>query len=351
MAPRGSGRNLPKVIEAVRKVRALRDPAVRWRGLRAELDALGDSEVLKLDEARVLADICAHFADNGESVSLDDALRRMPDLDVHALAHGQLAQNGLLHVRPNTHVVPSLLALHRHLDLYGPLLQFTNEVLRIAKGLWDRKDTVVSTLGPHGLLGVHGVVTPPVAVRQLSTLIECFSLSPSIVPSAPGRVDIRNEIRNTGTISTLIAYQQRYNVRRAPELVVIKTATGSSAAQQNSLKGPMTVTRTSSVNILFFDLAGWSRLDPAQMVNYIEKALPRLAEVVDKFHCTNRNTWGRCVGRDIYLGEGSGRMRPRYSGHVPAHRRAWRYSKRFSASYFVASRGGYRCAQSSYQSR
>lgn len=54
----------------------------------------------------------------------------------------------------------------------------------------------------------------------------------------------------------------------------------------------MPVTKTASVNILFLDLVGWSKLDPNQMVNYIEKALPRLGEVVAKFRCTHQNTWG-----------------------------------------------------------
>jgi len=81
-----------KMLAVVRQSLELRQPSVRWQKLRAELLAIGEGEPLKLDELRVLDDICAHFADDGEAVALDDALRRMQDLDVRYIATG-LEQN------------------------------------------------------------------------------------------------------------------------------------------------------------------------------------------------------------------------------------------------------------------
>ncbi|HVY32289.1 MAG TPA: adenylate/guanylate cyclase domain-containing protein [Polyangiaceae bacterium] len=50
--------------------------------------------------------------------------------------------------------------------------------------------------------------------------------------------------------------------------------------------------RTETRSILFMDLAGWSKLSPPQVLAYLEKALPRLAQVVKRFGAQHVNTWG-----------------------------------------------------------
>jgi class 3 adenylate cyclase len=50
--------------------------------------------------------------------------------------------------------------------------------------------------------------------------------------------------------------------------------------------------RTETRSILFMDLAGWSKLTPPQVLAYLEKALPNLAQVVSRFGAQHVNTWG-----------------------------------------------------------
>lgn len=70
---------------------------------------------------------------------------------------------------------------------------------------------------------------------------------------------------------------------------------GESVETQSSAppKGTMQPTcSTTTLNILFMDLAGWSKLSTVQVTGYLQKALPKLADRVKVFHATHQNTWG-----------------------------------------------------------
>ncbi len=60
-------------------------------------------------------------------------------------------------------------------------------------------------------------------------------------------------------------------------------------------KERVTPPRTETLSILFLDLAGWSRLSTPQIVAYLEKALPKLADKIGGFNSTHLNTWGDAV--------------------------------------------------------
>lgn len=53
--------------------------------------------------------------------------------------------------------------------------------------------------------------------------------------------------------------------------------------------------RIETLSILFMDLAGWSSLSSPQIVTYLEKALPKLAQKIGGFNSTHLNTWGDAV--------------------------------------------------------
>jgi class 3 adenylate cyclase len=51
--------------------------------------------------------------------------------------------------------------------------------------------------------------------------------------------------------------------------------------------------RTETRNILFMDLSNWSKLSAPKVVDYLNKALPALAKIVqEKYQVTHLNTWG-----------------------------------------------------------
>jgi class 3 adenylate cyclase len=66
-------------------------------------------------------------------------------------------------------------------------------------------------------------------------------------------------------------------------------------SSEHSEKRTIAAPRTASMNILFLDLAGWSKLKTNQITDYLQKALPKLASVVEKFNCAHQNTWGDAV--------------------------------------------------------
>lgn len=213
--------NMPKLIRAVQKARERRDPAVRWLALRSELSTLATADSLTLEERLVLDDITARFADGGEPVSLDDVLRRLPELEVKQIAAGLVDQEQLHRLMDNR-VVPTLLAILRHVNVFGRVLGLANEALRRAKELWENKENSVALGGPRGLLGsIRAGAATPLEVRQFSALLEGLSLRPALMPSMPGRAEIRDEVRHAGSLVQLIEHQKQLYQRRPPTVVVI----------------------------------------------------------------------------------------------------------------------------------
>jgi adenylate cyclase len=81
--------------------------------------------------------------------------------------------------------------------------------------------------------------------------------------------------------------------RRTASKVGAAISPAGAASTSSRPPGPSMTTKT--LNILFMDLAGWSKLSHLQIANYLEKALPRLAEKIQNFHSDHLNTWGDAV--------------------------------------------------------
>lgn len=64
---------------------------------------------------------------------------------------------------------------------------------------------------------------------------------------------------------------------------------GSAPSEPSGVANEIT---TETRSILFMDLAGWSKLKPAQLASYLEKALPKVARLVKGFDGKHINTWG-----------------------------------------------------------
>lgn len=50
--------------------------------------------------------------------------------------------------------------------------------------------------------------------------------------------------------------------------------------------------QTKTQTILFMDVSGWSKLRPADIATFVEKAMPKLAEIVNRHSAELVNTWG-----------------------------------------------------------
>ncbi len=197
-----------RVYDATRDIVAQRSERLGWRELRDNLHRLDIRLGLAPDEELTLDTIISLFADTGESVSLDDVLRMLPQYDVRRIVHARFEQSGLIHTRTDTRVLPSLLALQRAPDLFMSLLLALNEALQNARVQWEGKTIRAPLTGPHGLLPIaRPDAKQNRVVREIRLLLDSLSFAPALYPANTTEVEIRDEVRHLDTLPKLIEYQ------------------------------------------------------------------------------------------------------------------------------------------------
>lgn len=220
--------------EAVQMAIDARSPSVRRAAMLAALAGL-PKIALAGEERQVLDDVLAYFADRGEGRSLDDTRRRMRTLDVHAVAHVQLAHKHLLHSRNDSTVIPSLLAIGQHPTLFVPLLLLLDDVLARAEKFWDEKQMRPPLKGVSGLVWVakeQKTADTEEAMRQFELLLDALSFTPALAPGSPS-VEIRNDIVALNTGAKLLkrkheeleAMRERVAITEAPVVTTKQPST------------------------------------------------------------------------------------------------------------------------------
>jgi serine/threonine protein phosphatase PrpC len=207
--PRLARPGFTRTLKVVREVVEGRGEDAQWRRLVRDFELLPRPDHLKAAEESVLDDICAQFAESGEPSHLDDALRRMPDLDVRTIAYANLEPKGYLHTLPDTRVLPSLVALLHLYPLFPQLLLASNTLLGSARERWENKVIRAPFSGPSGLIpATRPEASQRLALRQLRALIDAQSFGPCLY-AAGDALEIRDDVRLYDTLPKLLALKIR----------------------------------------------------------------------------------------------------------------------------------------------
>jgi len=94
-------------------------------------------------------------------------------------------------------------------------------------------------------------------------------------------------------ISRLLLSEQAHATPSAANTTAVSSEPGVADADRKERKDhnvqPLS---TRTLNILFMDLSGWSKLTGLQLAGYLEKALPELDKLVKRHAAAHVNTWG-----------------------------------------------------------